>query len=150
MRRLSLLVIVCCLSVSPVLAQTATPTPTPTIIPIPADDLYQALATSEAIKQQAPADLSAPGGQPLLPATDGSQIFGYAKWLVSSSAAAEIGGPFATLIVHTGIVIGMQMALIAIYVIVLGVVYLVKWAIFIYRLAMELIRTIANVIDALH
>ncbi len=132
-----LILLLVLLIAAPALAQDddgPTPTPSATPLQVPFQELNQALATANSGVNQAPADLSAPGGVPLLPSADGRQIFGYVKWLISAQAAEDVFGPFAPIFIHLGIYLGMVFPLIGVYLTILIVSYIAGWIVFIYRL----------------
>jgi hypothetical protein len=122
------------------------PTPIPTSTPVqmqatlelPTDHIYNFLATAEGNLQSAPDDISNPG-VPLLSNEDGSQVFGYAKWLLSSSTPAELFGPFGTPVLHIAAVISLVIFLAIIYFIVFVVAYILRFVISVVKTVLELI-----------
>jgi hypothetical protein len=119
-------------------AQTATPVPpTPTPIPFAEIPLMEALATQNANGQELPTNLEAPNGVPLLPATDGREVFGYVKWLVSPVAAQELFGPFATIFTHIGLYIVAVFSMMSVYGIVYALSWVIRWVVFLYKLIAE-------------
>lgn len=122
------------------------PTPIPTSAPIqlqatvdvPTNHMYDFLATAEGNLQSAPEDISNPG-VPILPNQDGSQIFGYAKWLLSSSTAEELFGPFGTPVLHISAMISLVIFLAIIYFIVFLVSYILRFVIRIVQAVLELL-----------
>ena len=76
------------------------PTAIPTITPLPTSqsvvprsDVYNFLATTAANVNNLPDDISRPGGVPLLASANTSIVFGYGRWLLSSSSMNEFLGP---------------------------------------------------------
>lgn len=114
----------------------------------PVPELYQALATANAAVNAMPTDLTAPSGSPLLPSTDGSQIFAYAKWLLSPAAADEYAGPFAPILQHLGIAIGAMFTLVLIYVGAYVVNFGMRFVLWIAIWAFKLIDLILQAIQA--
>mgnify|MGYP001069955899 CR=1 FL=1 len=114
--------------------------------PIP--QLFEALATANAAVNSLPTDLTAPSGSPLLPSTDGTQLFAYAKWLLSPAAAEEYAGPFAPILQHLGIAVSAMFALILIYVGAYVVNFGMRFVLWIAIWAFKLIDLIFQAIQA--
>lgn len=91
--------------------------------------------------------LESPDGSPLLPNETGSTIFGYAKWLLSPATAEEIAGPFAPIVSALGFLIIAEITLLGVYGVVYIAMYLVRWVVWIFKLLMAVIQTIAAIID---
>lgn len=53
-------------------------------------------------------------GNPILPNEDGSSVFGYFKWMTSTSAES-LFGPFSPLLLHFGILMALVMLSLVIY-----------------------------------
>jgi hypothetical protein len=128
---------------------TFTPSATPTITPVffPAEDLYVAIATANGEIIALPENLDEPQGVPQFPSGDGRQVFGYAKWLISANVADELFGPFAPIFFHSGMGIGAGMALVVIYGVVWIVVFGLRFAVFMFKLLMEVVQTILEIIQ---
>lgn len=122
----------------PAAAQTATPTPTPTNTPwatlsapeyvmtmtVPSADIYQVLSTANANIQQMPASINSTGGVNVDNAT---QLFGYARWLFSPTAAAELlGQTFAPFAITFFFVLVTTIALATVYFLVWFVILIVR------------------------
>lgn len=107
----------------PVSAQSSTPQP----IPLPTQQMYEQMATANAQINNAPANLTAPNGAPILPSEDGRQMFGYLKWLVSPAAADEWAGPFAPIFQHLGIGLTMVFVLMGVYTTVYVIANIGSW-----------------------
>lgn len=143
--RLLIVLLAIALCVVPVAAQTPTSTP----IPLPNEEIYDALQDADESLGDVDDPLSSPDGSPLLPDQDGTVIFGYAKWLLSPGAADELVGPFAPVISHIFIYLAMRVALFGIYLVVYLAVYLIKWAIWIFKLVLAIISTAAEVLNVI-
>ncbi len=115
----------------------------------PFPELFQGLTDANAALDGLPGDLTrGANGLPLLPSTDGSQVFGYAKWLLSSSAADEYAGPFAPLVQHLGIFVTLMFALIVAYVATYLIVYLLRFVIWLVRWLLKLMDLVLQAIQA--
>jgi len=88
--------------------------------------------------------LTNPDGSPLLPSQTGAVLFGYAKWLTSPAAAEELLGPFAPVASHVGIFLLMDVTLVGLYFIIYAAIYIVRWAIWLFKLLLQIIQTIAS------
>lgn len=110
MKSLLLLLLLFCVTV-PVSAQVSTPQPPP----LPTQEMYEALATQNANLNDLPESLQNPDGRPLLPDEDGTQLFGYIKWLIDPTMADEWAGPFAPVFQHIGIGVYMVFAMAGVY-----------------------------------
>lgn len=150
-----LIIILIAFAFVPVYAQTDTPTPTPTLrfqpmifatvpspTPIPTstpfelptpeiatNGLIDSLATAENTLRNAPADLSA-----AIPTQNGSELFGYAKWLLSPNTAQEVAGPFALLITHISIAISAVLLFAVAYFTILIAVFIIRFIVWIVSL----------------
>lgn len=120
------------------------PTPTPVMLTLPEQELNQGLADANDQLESADVPLSAPDGIPLLPAETGSVVFGYAKWITSPVTAQELMGPFANVYYHVGYLIAVDVALVAVYAIIYGAVYVIRWVIWLYRSIVQIIGTIGS------
>lgn len=120
----------------------ATPTP---VIPIHTEPLFEGVEDTSSITNDLASDITAPEGIPLLPDTSFSKIFGYAKWLLSPSAADEIVGPFAPLIVHTGVFITLLIVAGGLYTLVYMAVFILKIVAWIVRWILEILQAIAQI-----
>jgi hypothetical protein len=103
----------------PIFAPIASPTPVASATPfdlnldfdLPTGDLYDQLATAAANINSLPQDMdNAP-----LPDEDGEELFGYIKWLLSSSTAEELFGPLGVILIHIGIALSLVLFGVAIY-----------------------------------
>lgn len=124
---------------SQVHAQTSTPTP---VIPIYTGPMFEGLEDSNEIFDDLDADITAPGGVPLLPDPNYEQLFSFVKWLLSPSAADELVGPFAPLIVHMGVFVSLL-------IITGGIYALIYMAVYVLRIVAWLIRWILEILSAL-
>lgn len=130
----------------PIFPEIASPTPIATATPlnlmgtaqVPSDQIYNYLATAQANVVQAPEDLRNPG-VPVVPAEDGSEIFGYVKWITSANVGAEVFGPFGVIPSHIGALILLLVVLVSVYLLV----YLIG---FILRFVNWLISRILDII----
>jgi hypothetical protein len=113
----------------------------------PFDEMFGSLNTASETIGSLPNDITAPNGSPLLPSADGRQVFGYAKWLLSPSAADEYAGPFAPLFQHAGIAVGLMMALIAIYIGVYVMIYVVRFVIWLAGWVFKLVDLLLQFIQ---
>lgn len=112
-----LIVVLLFLGSVPAVAQSNTPQP----LPLPTQQMYEALATANANTGNLPTDLTRPGGVPILPNEDGRRMFGYVKWILSPAAADEWAGPFAPVFQHFGVGLGIVFSLMGVY----GVMYVI-------------------------
>lgn len=126
---------------------TADPNRTP--IPLDASGLYESLQEANSDITSLGPDLSAPQGVELLPSEDGSQIFRYAKWLLSPSSADELAGPFAPIIAHTGIFVTLTIALAVVYGVVYVAIYLLKFVVWLFKLILFVIQVVVSVIGSI-
>lgn len=123
------------------------PTSTPVPLPVPEADLLQGLADAGDQLNSVNAPLTAPNGLPLLPNETGSMVWGFAKWITSPVAAQELMGPFAPIYYHTGYFVAADVALITVYIVVYGAVYIARWAIRLIRIAMSVIDLILQILQ---
>lgn len=132
---------------SPIAAQTETPTPypTPTGIPIPNDQIFDGLNQGDQVLSDADTDLTAPDGSPLLPEDNTAMMIGYAKWLLSPAAAAEVMGSFAPLFQTVGFWLTMVLTLLGVYIAVYVGIYFLRWVIWLVRLIVQIASAIASV-----
>jgi hypothetical protein len=107
----------------PVSGQASTPQP----IPLPTQQMYEQMATANAQLDDLPSDLTRPDGAPILPAEDGTVLFGYIKWLVSPAAADEYAGPFAPVFQHIGVGLTILMTTAGIYALVYVIANVGAW-----------------------
>lgn len=127
------------------------PTPIPTSEPIdlvathgadlPFNDAINYLATANANVEDAPEDLTNPGVA-VLPQENGNQIFSYAKWLISPTAANEVFGPFGTLAVHLGAAIALVIFLAIVYFLIFVISLLIRFVIWIIKRILDAIEAI--------
>lgn len=122
---------------------------TPTPIPIDAGGMYESLGEANSSITEVGPDLSAPDGVELLPDADPQEIFRYAKWLISPSSADELVGPFAPLVVHTGVFVGLLIGVSAIYTVVYAAVYLIKFVVWIFKMIVLLIDSVVSVVGSI-
>lgn len=113
------------------------------------DGLYDALSEGAANLDDLPFDLSRPDSVSILPAESGAALFSYVKWIVSPSSADEIAGPFASIISHTGIGLSLVFAIVAIYAIVYVAVFLIRFAIWFFKIVLAVVQIIVGAIGAL-
>lgn len=118
---------------SPTPIPTSTPFVLPTSPPLTGDLIYQ-LATAESALQAAPADLGAS-----VPAQNGSEIFARAKWLLSTSTAAELFGPFAPLVTHILTAITLVIVLAVVAFLVMIAVFIIRFVVWIVTLILKFI-----------
>lgn len=114
----------------------------------PFPEIFAGLAEANAAIDALPVDLTAPNGIPILPATDGNQVFAYAKWLLSPSAADEYAGPFAPIIQNQGILVSGMFALIAVYLAIYLIVSGLKFALWLTLLVFRVFDLIMQVLQA--
>lgn len=118
----------------PALTPIPSPTPIPTATPmnlvgtaqVPTDQIYNYLATAQANVAQAPEDLRNPG-VPVVPAEDGSEIFGYVKWITSTNVGAEVFGPFGVIPSHIGALILLMVVLVSVYLLVYLIGFILRF-----------------------
>lgn len=135
-------------------AQTQQPPPAPTLparevpIPLPTQQMYEQMATANAILADAPVDLSRPENVPILPDENGRQMFGYIKWILSPAATDEWAGPFAPIFQHIGIGIALVFALMGVY----GSIYIVanvgSWVAWLTDQARKLVDLVMQILQA--
>lgn len=118
------------------------------IVQVPGGQMLDALEDANSGLGSLTGPLAAPDGQPLLPSINTATLFGYAKWIISGTAAQELLGPFAPVATHTGILIGLMIGMIVVYLLVFGTVYLVSWVVWIFKLILMIIQAIASIIDS--
>jgi hypothetical protein len=123
--RLFIALIVVVLVAAPLLAQeTPTPLPTATAFPLPEAEMYQQLATQNALIATLPADIQRPAGANVVPQVTDYRFVAYARWLLSPAAADEWAGPFAATFSHIGVGMYMVFTLMVVY----GTVYAIGHA----------------------
>lgn len=118
----------------------ASPTPIATVEPVnlggtlevPESEVYNYLATANANVQSVPQDLSDPGIA-VLPAENGGELFGYAKWVTSGAAAAEVFGPFSLIVTHLGAAITLVIFLAIVYVAIFLATLIIRFVTWIIR-----------------
>ncbi len=99
---------------------------------LPVNDLYNYLGTAYVALNQAPDDITHPGGQPILPDAQVSVLFSFAKWLFSSSTADALAGPFAPLLFYLGIYFGLVIVMTGLYMLAVIVRAVLRWIVYIY------------------
>lgn len=110
------------------------PTPIPTFsssdleitVEVPHSDIYNGLATVESGLSSLPANLANPG-LPVLPGTQGGELFGYIKWVFSANTASEVFGFFSGVIIHTFARIQLMVFLAGVALIIYLVTYVLKF-----------------------
>ena len=125
----------------PTLPWLPSPTPIPTWTPEPtpvsqfeASDLYVNLQTAVANVNALPENASAPGGVPLLPGDSSSNIFSYAKWLLSGTGSREtLGETLSPIATHLMIAITVTIVLATIYFVTNLIVTIVKFVVWIVQ-----------------
>lgn len=115
-----------------------------TPIPIPLTQIGGAIGQGDQLLATVNAPLTSPDGSPLLPDEDGGLIFAYTKWVIAPQTAQELAGPFAPIIISLGILMVADMALFAVYVAIYAGVYFIRWAVWIFRLVLQIIEAIAS------
>lgn len=117
----------------------SSPTPAPTAVPaptisfaLPSDDLLGYLATVEA-------QLGAVPTMPAAPTEDGSEIWGYAKWLINEGAVDEMLGPFAPPVSHILVIVAILFTLALIYVIVFVAVLVIRFIVWIVTIVLKFV-----------
>lgn len=120
------------------------PTPTPVQLVIPEQEMSQGLDNANADLESVDVPLTSPNGLPLLPAETGQVIFSYAKWITSPVAAQELMGPFAPVYYHVGYLLGADVALLSVYIVVYGAVYVIRWVIWLYRSIVQIVSTLGS------
>lgn len=124
-------------------AQTNTPVPsTPTPVDFPSQQVIEALATQNANLYQVP-------DVPLLPENRSGEIFGYAKWIVSQNAAEEVFGVFHPIFTAIGVLLVIEVTLNAIYVIIWIVAQIVRWVVWLIKIVLQIIQSLAAAGDTL-
>lgn len=118
-------------------------------VQVPGADLLDALQDANDSLGELSGPLTSPEGAPLLPNINMNQVFGYAKWLLSPTAAQELLGPFAPIVSHTGILIGLMIAMIVVYIVIFALVYLISWVVWVFKLILMIIQAVASVADSL-
>jgi hypothetical protein len=116
-------------------------------LPVPEAGLLDALSSANDDLESVNVPLAAPDGSPLLPDETGTVVWGYAKWLTSPAAAQELLGPFAAIYYHVGYLIALDVALVGIYIVVYGAVYVARWAMRLIRVAMSVIDLILQMLQ---
>lgn len=118
------------------------------VVNVPFPELFAGIAEANVTINSLPNDLTAPNGISLLPGTNGSQVFAYAKWLLSPSAADEYAGPVAPIIQHQAILVSGMMALIVVYVAIYLVVWGIRFIIWLTNWAFRLFDLIMQILQA--
>lgn len=118
------------------------------ILNIDTGQLYDAITEADAALEDAGGSLTAPGGAAIFPAETGAQLFGYAKWIFSPAAADEFLGIFSGLAVHYGWYLVGMFALGSVYGVIFLGTYVIRWVVWIVKIAMEIIQTLAAVVDS--
>lgn len=108
----------------------------------PFAELFAAMANANGDLGTLPTDLSAPGGLPILPASNPTSLFAYAKWLLSPAAADEYAGPFAPIIQHIGFIVTAAFGLILAYVGVYLLVYIVRFVLWLAKWLLNLMSAL--------
>jgi hypothetical protein len=116
----------------------ASPTPIPTLealqievtVEVPHSYIYNGLATVEAGLAQAPADLTNPG-LPVLPGTQGGELFGYIKWIFATNIAYEVFGRFGDIVVHLAARLTLIMFLTGIALLITLVTFVLRFVVWI-------------------
>lgn len=158
MSRAKLIVLILAVSLSTVTAQTfpnptvdftvlATPemveTPNYAVFSadiVPHSDIYNYLSTAVANVNSLPDDISKGNGQALFNEETATQIFGYAKWLFSTTSANELLG-------ETLAPIGINLFALLTLVIFMAIAWtFLRIAVFIFRLVQYVARWIAEII----
>lgn len=131
--------------VLPVSAQVSTPQPPP----LPTQEMYQALATQNAnIINTMPSSLQNPNGTGLLPNQNGSQLFGYIKWLINPAMADEWAGPFSPAFQHFGIGLYMIFAMSGIYMVAYTVNNIGSWVFWLAEQARKFLDLVMQILQA--
>ena len=128
-------------------AQTDTPTPTITATPnvtlvltIPRSDMYMSMATAAANVNRLPDEIRRPGGQSLIPSSDVSQLFAWAKWLFSLNTAQELlGQTLAPIGIELFIIMNFVVILTAIWFLINLIVLIIKAVIWIINQILKII-----------
>lgn len=123
-------------------------TPSGSPIDIPAGDIIEQIKDADDELQDSTIDITAPGGTALIPSTvqNLETLFGYAKWLVSPTAANSLAGPFAPFVIEAGVLIGSEMLFLGAYLVVYIFTYLARWAIWIFRLIVTIITALSGLV----
>ncbi len=127
------------------LIQSPTPVPTndsATIEPssgLPLNQVYGYLATAYVVLNQAPDDITHPGGVAILPNVDFDTLFGYARWLLSSSTLDALFGPFSGFMIHVAAFFTAVVVLTNIYLILFIIRLLIQIVVWIYNKVTQLI-----------
>lgn len=112
--------------------------------------IIDGLIEADTLLAGADVDLSAPNGVALVPAlTNAALVFGYVKWITSGVAAQELTGPFAPIINAMGIYLVMNFAITGVNFVVYAGIYLVRWVIWLLKLAQTIIIAVAGIIGSL-
>lgn len=111
---------------SPTPIATATPMNLQGTVNAPTDLVYNYLATTESSLNEVPTDLRNPG-MPVVPAEDGSELFGYIKWITSANIGDEVFGPFGVIPAHIGALLLMMIVLVSVYLIVHFIGYILRF-----------------------
>lgn len=143
MRRFLILIFASVVTSYGAAAQTSTPEP-PTMF-FPSQSIGEGLAASGNLADIG--DIAAPEGVPILPENNSQALFRYAKWILSINIAEELAGPFAPVVHHVGLLLVVVIALGSIYFVVYAVMYLVKWAVWLFLIAMRIIDFITGLIS---
>lgn len=125
----------------------ASPTPIPTndaatVEPasgLPLNQIYQYLGTAYVTLNQAPSDITHPGGIAILPNVNFDTLFGYVRWLLSSSTADAIFGPFSVFMLHVAAFFAAVVVLTNIYLIIFILRLLMLIVVWIYNKVTQLI-----------
>lgn len=111
--------------------------------------LYDSLNEGSDRLNDLPTDLTRPNGVNILPAESGDSLFRYVKWIINPSSADEIAGPFAPAITHLGMGLNIMFILSAVYIIVYVAIYLIRFAVWLFKIVIAVVQTIIGAIGAL-
>lgn len=123
---------------SPTPIPTATPLPVEDTVELPTSGLLDYLATANANLSSAPADLRKGNGA-ILPGTDGSDLFGYSKWLLSPNTANEIFGPFGLPVSHVGVAVTLVITLALVYFLIYIAVLIIRFIVWLVTIFLKFI-----------
>jgi hypothetical protein len=115
---------------SPTPIASLTPMAIQATVAVPHSDIYNFLATVESGLGSAPENITNPG-LPVLPGTQGAELFGYAKWILSASTAYEVFGFLGVVVVHLAARLTLMLFLAALGLLILLVTFVLKFIIWI-------------------
>jgi hypothetical protein len=111
-----------------------------TAVALDTGNIWSGLQEANAMVNSLPPNMAA-----AVPAETGRTLFGYVKWLVSPSSADEIAGPFAPMLSHMGFALLLIFGAAAIYAIVWGLVWVLKFVVWLFQWVLKLVDLVLQI-----